>query len=64
MDVAELQQVVNKASNLVSDTQAFPGTNKRRSFAIDEWTIYDKVCVCVLLLCIYILCSIVNHAEL
>ena len=54
MDVAELQ-VVNKASNLVSDTPALPVTkefgplinSKQRSFAIDEWTIYDKVCVCV-----------------
>jgi len=43
MDVAELQQAINKASNAVNDTQTLPGISKRRSFAMDEWTVYDKV---------------------
>jgi len=50
MDIAELQQVINKTSNLVGDTQALPGTTKRRSFAMDEWAIYDKVRTCVFVL--------------
>jgi len=57
MDIAELQQVINKASNVVGDTQALPGTTKRRSFALDEWTSYDKVCsvscVSVVMVCLH-----------
>ena len=46
-DMKSLEQVITKARHVVNDGRTLTGPGNRRSFVSDAWTMYDKVCLCI-----------------